>query len=107
MQQYETMLNNYAKALSKVEGVEQIKRAASRDRQWHDQGLDTSKHPEVLVYQIRWFNGRWSGWLVPGFNDREKGKGRNVRHWGCFADHQHEVILTTRKELYREIQDLP
>jgi hypothetical protein len=106
IKQYQGLLIRYVETLSKVKDVQRAKKSASRDKHWFNQGLDTSKHPELLMYRIRWFSGGWSGWFVPGFNDRETGKGRNVRHWGCFSDHEHEIIVTTNKELYREIDDL-
>jgi len=107
MQQYQTLLTKYANVLAQSKDVDRATKLASGDLQWIKHGLDTSKHPDVLMYRIRWFNGRWSGWFVPGFNDREKGKGRDIRYWACFNDHEHEVIVAKTKGKYREIQDLP
>ncbi|MCH7727265.1 MAG: hypothetical protein IH991_12415 [Planctomycetes bacterium] len=107
MKRYQELLTQYAQTLAKSKDVRQVKNPAARNRHHFELGLDTSKHPEILMYRIRWFSGTWSGWFVPGFNDRERGKGRNVRHWGCFNDHQHEVVSTTDKSKYREIADLP
>lgn len=104
---HQVLLTRYADVLAKSKQVTRKQHAASRSREWINQGLDTSKYPDVLMYRIRWFSGSWSGWFVPGFNDREKGKGRDIRHWGCFADHTHEIIRTTDQRLYREIHDLP
>ena len=38
---------------------------------------------------------------------REVGKGRDIRLWACFNDHEYEVVTTTRKDKQRMVQDLP
>ena len=51
----------------------------------------------VIAYKLRWFNGSWSGWYVPGYNDMDMKK--NVaantlrRKWSYFQDHQHQVVI--------------
>jgi len=45
--------------------------------------------------------------MAPGYNDREQGKGRDIRMWANFNDHPHEVIYTTDRSKYRLILDLP
>ena len=107
MKKYRVFLDRYAETLVKAKVVDRKKSAAANTRHWMDQGLDTSKHPEVVMYRIRWFNGQWSGWFMPGFNDRETGKGRHIRYWACFNDHEHEVVVATQKNFDRKIQDLP
>jgi len=84
MAEYQKLLNDYAAALAKVKNVKQEKKGRQNTAYWLELGLNTSKHPEVLMYRIQWFSGGWSSWFVPGFNDREIGKGRDVRLWACF-----------------------
>lgn len=105
--EYETLLGDYAAALAKAKNVKFEKKGPQNTQYWLKLGLDTSKHPEVLMYRIQWFSGPWSGWYVPGFNDREVGKGRDIRMWGCFNDHTYEVITATDRTRYREVRDLP
>jgi hypothetical protein len=59
-------------------------------------GLTTSTHPEILQYRIKWFDGSWSPWYVPGVNDRDwedNPDGTARRIWSYFDDHTHEYIL--------------
>ena len=105
--EYHQLTELYADALTKSADVKREKKPRCNDVYWINLGLDTSKHPEVLMYRIRWFGGDWSAWLVPGFNDREVGKGRDIRLWACFNDHEFEIVTTTRKDKQREVQDLP
>lgn len=107
MDEYEKLLSDYAAALAKVKNVKQEKKGPQNTQYWLELGLNTSKHPEVLMYRIQWFSGQWSNWFMPGFNDREIGKGRDIRMWACFNDHEYEVITTTDKTRHREAQDLP
>lgn len=104
---YQELLTHYRAVLTKCKDVKQLKRKALRTQHWIKLGLSTSAHPEVLMYRIRWFNGRWSGWMVPGFNDRMKGDPRKIRFWACFNDHEHEVITTSDQKKYRPVHDLP
>jgi hypothetical protein len=106
MDQYGKLLDDYAVALAKAKGVKQEKKAPQKTPYWLELGMSTSKHPEVLMYKIRWFGGQWSSWYVPGFNDKLT-DGRAIRFWSCFNDHEYEVITTTEKRRYRETQDLP
>jgi hypothetical protein len=107
MEEYQNLLKDYAAALATVKNVKLEKKGPQNTQYWLELGLKTSKHPEVLMYRIQWLNGSWSGWFVPGFNDREVGKGRDIRLWACFNDHEYEVITTTDKTKQREVQDLP
>src|SRR5262249_14911223 len=107
MGEYDTLLSDYAAALAKVKTVKLEKKGQQNTQYWLNLGLNTSAHPEILMYRIQWFSGSWSSWYVPGFNDREVGKGRDIRMWGCFNDHTYEVITTAEKTRYREVQDLP
>ncbi|XP_041347366.1 uncharacterized protein LOC121367323 [Gigantopelta aegis] len=66
------------------------------------------KRGRIVAYQIRWFNGRWSSWYVPGVNDVD-GKfnpytrrcsvpymSKSMRRmWSYFYDHTHKYILCT------------
>lgn len=48
---------------------------------------------KIVAYQIKWFNGSWSKWYVPGVNDEYKKSGENVRRaWACFNDHTFRYI---------------
>jgi hypothetical protein len=107
MQEYQKLLSDYAAALTKAKNVKQEKKGRQDTPYWLNLGLDTSKHPEVLMYRIQWSGGTWSDWCVPGFNDREMGKGRNIRLWAFFSDHTYEIITTSDKTKHREVQDLP
>lgn len=63
----------------------------------------------VVAYQIQWFNGRWSGWYVPGVNDLDHKinpfdrscavpivANSMRRVWSYFYDHNHRYILCRR-----------
>ncbi|XP_071086098.1 uncharacterized protein [Haliotis cracherodii] len=65
----------------------------------------------IMAYKIQWFNGHWSGWYVPGYNDID-GKFnpyprrctalpylRNTmrRMWSYFYDHTHKFIICKAK----------
>ena len=59
-----------------------------------DQALLKGK---IIAYKIRWFNGSWSGWFVPGINDIDH-KFNTVnktmrRMWSYFFDHSHLYII--------------
>lgn len=56
---------------------------------------DSEAHQDILLYRIKWFNGKWSGWLLSGVNDNNKQLNR--QHWNCFYDHQHEFIQIRTK----------
>lgn len=71
-----------------------LRRTAIRARYWERLPVDTDRHPEVVRYRIRWFNGKWSKWYTPGDGDTDwKAQGRR-RVWAYFTDHEHEVELT-------------
>jgi hypothetical protein len=74
---------------------------AQRDSRWY-QGLSMQIDQEILggkviAYQIRWFNGNWSPWFVPGVNDIDHkynpDNNRMRRMWSYFDDHEHRYIL--------------
>jgi hypothetical protein len=60
----------------------------------------------IVAYKIRWFNGQWSKWFVPGINDLDwkfnevtipsvqKFQVKSPRRvWSYFDDHEHSYIL--------------
>ncbi|XP_041379003.1 uncharacterized protein LOC121391427 [Gigantopelta aegis] len=66
------------------------------------------KGGRIVAYQIRWFNGHWSHWYVPGVNDVDGKfnlysrscsipyKAKTMRRmWSYFYDHTHKYILCT------------
>jgi hypothetical protein len=72
-----------------------------RDSRWY-QGLSLQIDQEILsgkviAYQIRWFNGNWSTWFVPGVNDIDHKYNPSTntmrRMWSYFYDHEHRYIL--------------
>lgn len=83
----------------------------TRDCRWHA-GLSRYVDDKILggtiiAYKIKWFNGRWSGWYVPGINDMDWKFNRfsntrcsfPVHHntvrlvWSYFYDHVHSYII--------------
>jgi len=83
----------------------------TRDCRWHanlDVYVDQKilKGCRVVAFQIKWFNGRWSGWYVPGVNDIDwkvntglkRCNGIVISHntmrriWSYFSDHYHTYI---------------
>lgn len=105
MQHYGQVRDGFILTLAKVEGVKFEDRPALNTQYYLEQHLDTSKHPEILFYQVQWFAGHWSGWLAPGFADKMDDE-RKIRCWACFNDHNNKVITTTRRDLFRQILDL-
>jgi hypothetical protein len=60
----------------------------------------------IAAYKIQWFNGRWSGWYVPGVNDMDTKfniyprkcslsyRAKSMRRiWSYFYDHTHKFII--------------
>ena len=63
---------------------------------------------KIIAYKIRWANGQWSHWLMPGENDIDNKHNRNRvlcfpplynyepgslrRAWSYFSDHTHKFI---------------
>ena len=61
----------------------------------------------IIAYKIRWFNGQWSVWFVPGMNDIGRKfnpwpwpscpvpyKAKSLRRrWASFYDHVHYYII--------------
>lgn len=104
---HQKLLEQYVAVLDKLKVTEHKKMKRRNGNYWIKLGLDTSKHPEIVMYRIRWFRGGWSGWYVPGFNDRHSDKKRAIRYWACFSDHEHEVVIVRDEQLERPILDLP
>jgi hypothetical protein len=52
---------------------------------------------KIIAYQIKWSNGAWTGWYVPGVNDIDIKYNRNNntmrRMWSYFTDHPHLYII--------------
>ncbi|MHC4779969.1 MAG: hypothetical protein ACYTFG_15465 [Planctomycetota bacterium] len=68
---------------------------ATRDGYWTALGLDTSAHPEIYSYRVKWFNGKWSPWYFPGIEDvdhKTNRDGSQRRMWSYFTDHEFQVI---------------
>lgn len=88
----------------------EVTRGPTRDCRW-PAGLNTNvdqivRGGEIVAYQIRWFNGRWSGWYVTGVNDIDGKFNTGVRTcsittransmrrmWSYFYDHTHKYII--------------
>ncbi|XP_048244769.1 uncharacterized protein LOC125376807 [Haliotis rufescens] len=61
----------------------------------------------IIAYKIQWFNGAWSGWYVPGYNDIDSKFNPSARRcaelpyrantmrrmWSYFYDHTHRFII--------------
>ncbi|KAK3105300.1 hypothetical protein FSP39_021867 [Pinctada imbricata] len=88
----------------------EVTRRATRDCRWKAglyRNVDfVALRGRIIAYQIRWFNGRWSGWFVPGINDADgkfnpyRGRcslrleAKSMRRvWSYFYDHEHKFIL--------------
>jgi len=62
--------------------------------------LDISAHPEILLYRIKWSNGVWSQYYIPGLGDvdtKVNTDGTPRRMWSYFADHVHEITTCVKK----------
>ena len=52
----------------------------------------------IMAYRIQWFNGSWSEWYFPGFNDLDwkamtiNGKKYLRRVWAYFGDHNYMYV---------------
>jgi hypothetical protein len=65
----------------------------TRDRYWERLGLDTSAHPDIDYYRIKWFSGSWSKWYETGVDDKDwktNYDGTERRVWSYFTDHYWE-----------------
>lgn len=61
-----------------------------------DINLDFQKFKgRIVAYKIQWFNGSWSDWYIPGYNDidTKAQNGRLRRVWSYFSDHSFKIIL--------------
>lgn len=48
---------------------------------------------ELIAYKIKWFNGVWSTWFIPGVNDHYQKEDEPERTYvACFNDHEFELI---------------
>ena len=60
----------------------------------------------IIAFKIQWFNGGWSEWYVPGYNDMDGKFNLNTKHcsvpyiknslrrmWSYFYDHTHKFII--------------
>lgn len=49
----------------------------------------------IVAYKIQWYNGSWSEWYVPGYNDIDwKAQNNRIRRvWSYFSDHSFKIIL--------------
>ncbi len=82
---------------------------------WH-QGLSLQVDNQILggdiaAFKIRWFNGNWSGWFVPGVNDIDIKYNKYThipggvpiqantmrRWWSYFYDHQHLYVICKKQ----------
>ena len=57
------------------------------------------KKGRIIAYKLKWFNGSWSEWFVPGITDLDwkytnNGGTKQVRRmWSYFNDHYHTYII--------------
>ena len=86
---------------SQVNCTEETHQAAGSALGWH-KGLSTNQDQKILggriaAYQIRWSNGAWSTWYVPGQNDIDwkfnPGSNDMRRVWSYFGDHEHLYVI--------------
>ena len=76
-----------------------------QDDEWVEQCLNLSLDQKkwgckIVAYRIRWFNGNWSGWFVPGVNDLYKKSFEPLRRfWACFNDHAFEIIYMADQKI--------
>jgi hypothetical protein len=99
-------------AITTQDRCQMFDRQATGDARWH-QGLSTSIDSELFVeqqqrgwdvsaYRIRWSNGAWSEWYVPGVNDidHKYNPGPNTmrRMWSYFTDHEHQALACHRAQ---------
>jgi hypothetical protein len=60
----------------------------------------------IAAYKLRWFSGSWSGWFVPGMNDRDSKFNLYIKScsmpypkyglrkaWAYFYDHYHLIVI--------------
>jgi hypothetical protein len=74
------------------DGLHILRRSATRNRYWQTLPLDSTDHPEIVQYRIRWYNGKWSPWYYPGKEDIDW-KVATRRVWCYFDDHEHEFAV--------------
>lgn len=77
--------------------VNETTRGPSFNRKWGSSlslGLDAEIYNvKIIAYKVRWFNGKWSPWHIPGDDDTYKKNGEPLRrYWACFCDHTHTYL---------------
>ena len=88
----------------------EVERSARGDCRWvaglnalADQVIESGR---IIGYQIRWSNGNWSHWYIPGVNDLDHKYNPSPktcafsyrantmrRMWSYFTDHTHKFII--------------
>ncbi len=100
------MVNYISSVISSQDICLEILSPPQKDSRWY-QGLSLEIDREILggkviAYQIRWFNGDWSTWFVPGVNDidHKYNPVHNTmrRMWSYFDDHEHRYIICKAKK---------
>ncbi|VDI12454.1 Hypothetical predicted protein [Mytilus galloprovincialis] len=88
----------------------EITRRRTRDCRWaaglNMQVDQIAAGGKIAAYKIQWWNGGWSGWYVPGYNDMDGKvnirllrcsmtyKYKSLRRmWAYFYDHTHKFIV--------------
>jgi len=80
------------------------RRKATRNDYWRKLG-DSNAEPTLVAYRIRWFNGSWSQWIVPGINDAHDNAPKKLL-WNFFYDHEHEsMTIDAKRGEFRMRQD--
>lgn len=77
-----------------------VRQQATRNPRWK-QNLSLTVPQEILgasipVYQIQWFNGKWSKLYTTGDGDidwKDNGPGKQRRVWSYFFDHNHRFVV--------------
>jgi hypothetical protein len=99
------MVNYISSVISSQDICLEIVSQPQRDSRWYE-GLSLQIDREILggkviAYQIRWFNGYWSTWFVPGVNDidHKYNPVNNTmrRMWSYFDDHEQRYIICKAK----------
>ena len=87
----EIISKDYAKELINAKDFKLVKVARHSPESKMRLSNDASKHQKILIYRVKWFNGGWSRWFVPGVNDADaKFKGELM--WRYFQDHDSQYI---------------
>lgn len=90
--------------LTASDAIQVSRRKATRNDYWRKLG-DSSAEPTLVAYRIRWFNGSWSSWIVPGVNDAHDNAPKKLL-WNFFYDHEHEsMTIDAKRGEFRLRQD--